>query len=137
MAMDSPPKSPTVPQSDAEDYGGDIALKNGGRSFMRGSSKVTPTPMDRDQFIDIGKPFAIAGQKINKAATAGASKYRQEEAKGFKAPLRSAALGFAEGVAEMGRGMVGSGKPSWKTPPPLTADIGKADVMPNKRTTRN
>lgn len=24
-------------------------------------------------------------------------------------------------------------KPSWKTPPPLIADIGKADVMPNKR----
>ena len=34
-----------------------------------------------------------------------------------------------EGVENFRNG----GKPSWKTPPPLTADIGKADVRPNKR----
>jgi hypothetical protein len=147
MVMGSTPQPAAIARSDGEDYGGNIALKTPPAKSMGYNKDAVDKVRGATNKVDaamndaLGKSAATIGSAAS--SVGGAVKRAASTVGQLPAAARSfsdrtnAASSRISNQLQSSLGISSSSTPSWKTPPPLTADIGKADVMPNKRTIRN
>lgn len=148
MTMGSTPKQPvSVAQPDTEDYGGNVVMNTPPAKSMGYNKDAVDKVRGTTNKIDAAMNSAASGVgnqisgafrksvdtmgKVGSAIAAAPAK-----ARAFSDRTNAATSRFSSQL-QSSLGISSPSTPSWKTPPPLTADIGKADVMPNKRTTRN
>lgn len=153
-AQGSPPLSPTMGMGAPDAPASSVAANNENNEFGQGNMDWTPRDSRQDARDAVANSAAkgeipnyqdrmqsgfVSGKEIvtpvkNKAIQIGqAAKIIGEDVASATRKGVASARNFSDRTNAWAENFRNGGKPSWKTQPPLTADIGKADVMPNKR----